>query len=149
MTGADADAAAARRIRESFARQSLMRSFEAEIMEVSAGLCRISAPILPTARQQHGVGHAGLTFALGDTAAGYAALTLMPDDREVMTVEFKINLMAPAAGDRLEAVGEVIKAGRRLSVVRAEVRAISEGRETTAAVMQGTMIAVDPPENAT
>lgn len=134
-----------RRIRESFARQSLMRSFGAEVIEVAPGLCRIGAPIPDWARQQHGAGHAGLTFALGDTAAGYAALTLMPGGREVMTAEIKVNLMNPALGDRLEATGEVVKSGRRLSVVRARIDAVRDGTATAIAVMQGTMIAVDPP----
>ena len=134
-----------RRIRESFARQSLMRSFDADLLEVAPGRCRIGAPIPDWARQQHGAGHAGLTFALGDTAAGYAALSLMPEGREVMTAEIKINLMAPALGDRLEATGEVVKSGRRLTVIRAQIDAMRDDAATTIAVMQGTMIAVDPP----
>jgi uncharacterized protein (TIGR00369 family) len=95
-------------------------------------------------RQQHGAGHAGLTFALADTAAGYAALTLMPPGREVMTVEAKINLLAPALGDRLIARGRVLRAGRRLVVVTAEVAAVAAGQETMIALLQGTMIPVDP-----
>lgn len=134
----------AERIRESFARQSLMATFGAEVEAVSPGRCRITAPILPLARQQHGVGHAGLTFALGDSAAGYAALTLLPEGQEVMTAEIKINLLAPAAGERLEATGEVVKAGKRLIVVRAEVEAITGGQRKTVAILQGTMISVAP-----
>lgn len=132
------------RIRASFAQQSLMRSFGASVAEVAPGRVVLEAPISPGALQQHGAGHAGLTFALADTAAGYAALTLMPEGREVMTVEAKINLMAPCLGDRLVARGEVAKAGRRLTVCRAEVLAIRDGRETCIALMQATMIPVDP-----
>jgi uncharacterized protein (TIGR00369 family) len=128
----------------SFAKQSLMATFGAEITALSPGKVEITAPILPLAHQQHGVGHAGLTFALADTAAGYAALSMMEDGREVMTVEAKINLLAPARGENLIARGEVIRAGRRLTIVRADVFAQENGNETCVAVLQGTMIAVDP-----
>jgi len=131
-------------IRESFAAQTLMQTFGAEIAELGQGHAVIVAPILPGARQQQGFGHAGLTFALGDTAAGYAALGLMPEGMEVLTVEMKINLMAPAAGRRLIATGKVEKAGRRLSVVSAEVVAEGDdGRHRKVALLQGTMIPVD------
>jgi uncharacterized protein (TIGR00369 family) len=132
------------RVCESFARQSFMQTAGAEIVEATPGRCRIVAPIAPGLRQQHGVGHAGLTFALGDTAAGYAALSLMPEGSEVMTVEMKINLLAPAMGERLVATGEVLRAGRRLLVVRAEVAAERDGASTPVAVLLGTMIPVDP-----
>jgi uncharacterized protein (TIGR00369 family) len=85
-----------------------------------------------------------VAFTLGDSAAGYAALTLMPPEVEVMTVEMKVNLLSPAVGDSLEAIGEVVRAGRRLSVVRAEVFALSGAGRKTVAVLQGTMIPVDP-----
>lgn len=130
------------RIRQSFARQSLMVTLGATLAALAPGRCEIEAPILPGARQQHGVGHAGLTFSLGDTAAGYAALSLMPPDREVLTAEIKINLLAPAVGDRLIARGEAVKTGRRLSVVRAEVFAETDGKETLIALLQGTMVPV-------
>jgi uncharacterized protein (TIGR00369 family) len=132
------------RVYDSFAKQALMATFAAEITDLSAGKVEITAPILPLAHQQHGVGHAGLTFALADTAGGYAALTLFPEGREVMTVEAKINLLAPARGEKLIARGEVLRAGRRLTVVRADVFALDQGKETCIAVLQGTMIAVDP-----
>lgn len=132
------------RIHDSFAKQSLMATFAAEITDLSAGKVEITAPILPLAHQQHGVGHAGLTFALADTAGGYAALTLFPQGQEVMTVEAKINLLAPARGEKLIARGEVVRTGRRLTVVRADVFALENGTETCIAVLQGTMIAVNP-----
>lgn len=132
------------RIRTSFARQSLMATFGAEVLSVADGAVVLVAPLTPAVRQQHGAGHAGLTFALADTAAGYAALTLMPEGREVMTVEAKINLLAPALGDRLVARGHVLRAGRRLVVVTAEVSAVAGDAEVVVAVLQGTMIPVDP-----
>jgi len=132
------------RIYESFAKQALMATFGAKITALSPGQIELTAPILPLAHQQHGVGHAGLTFALADTAGGYAALSLMEEGREVMTVEAKINLLAPARGEKLIARANVVRAGRRLTVVRAEVFAVENGTETCIAALQGTMIAVDP-----
>lgn len=137
--------AQARGIADSFASQTMMQSLGARIIALAPGRCEIEAPLLPTYRQQHGAGHAGATFALGDTAAGYAALGTMPAGREVMTAEMKINLLAPAAGERLVAVGEVMRAGRRLVVVRAEVFALTDdGTRRTIALLQGTMVPVDP-----
>lgn len=133
------------RIRESFARQTMLATLKATLDEVSEGRCVISAPLLPEMRQQHGAGHAGATFTLVDTAAGYAALTLIPPGAEVMTAEMKINLLSPASGERLIATGEVVRAGRRLIVVRGEVVAEEAGRSRTIAIVQGTMIPVDPP----
>lgn len=138
------DAAIAAKVRESFARQRLMITFGAALAEVARGRVVIASPIPDLACQQHGYGHAGLTFALGDTAAGYAALTLMPPAAEVLTVEMKINLLAPAAGARLIATGRVAKAGRRLTVVAAEVEAETNGTRRTIALLQGTMLPVDP-----
>ncbi|MGY6410002.1 MAG: PaaI family thioesterase [Alkalilacustris sp.] len=138
-----ADAATRARIADSFARQSLMASLRAELIEIAPGRVRIAAPLLPEFRQQHGAGHAGVTFALGDSAAGYAALTRIPEGREVMTVEMKINLLSPATGTRLIATGEVLRPGRRLLIVRAQVHAERDGAEVQIAEMLGTMIPVD------
>jgi uncharacterized protein (TIGR00369 family) len=129
-------------IAASFAAQGLMRTFSATLGPLAHGRVAVSAPIGAAVSQQHGHAHAGLTFALGDSAAGYAALSVMPDGAEVLTVEMKINLLAPAAGDRLVATGEVVKAGRRLIVVRAEVVAEADGESRTVAILQGTMIPV-------
>lgn len=128
---------------DSFARQGLMQTLGAQMRSCDAGLCVIEAPILAGATQQHGAGHAGLTFAIADSAAGYAALSLMDEDREVMTAEAKINLISPATGDRLIARGRVIKAGRRLTVVTAEVLAMTGTTERLVALFQGTMVPVD------
>ena len=140
----DANDALVGRIRSSFDRQSLMATLGARLVRVAPGLCVIEAPIAPHVLQQHGAAHAALAFALGDSASGYAALTQMPEDAEVMTVEMKINLMAPAFGDRIEAIGRVMRAGRRLSVVTAEVFALSGAQRKSIALLQGTMIPVDP-----
>ena len=136
------DDTARTRIYDSFAAQSMMQTLGAELLEVSEGLVRISAPILPGMRQQQGFGHAGLTFSIGDSAAGYAALTMLPLDREVVTAEIKINLLAPARGDRLVATGRVIKPGKRLCVVTSEVHAEMDGASTLIAILQGTMVPV-------
>jgi uncharacterized protein (TIGR00369 family) len=130
------------RIRDSFARQAMMTTLGAELSDIREGRVVITAPILPTSTQQQGFGHAGLTFSIGDSAAGYSALTMMPAGQEVLTTEMKINLLAPAKGDFLRATGKVIKAGKRLVVVTAEVEAIVGDQATTIAILQGTMVPV-------
>ena len=131
------------RIRDSFARQSMMQTLGATLTGIAEGRVEITAPILETSRQQQGVAHAGLTFAIGDSAAGYSALTLIPEGMEVMTTEMKINLLAPGAGDTLVARGRVIKPGRRLMVVQSDIFAVTDGAERHIAMMVGTMIPVD------
>ncbi|MFO7920342.1 MAG: PaaI family thioesterase, partial [Nioella sp.] len=111
------------RIRESFAAQSMMATLGASLAELGPGTARIESPILPGSLQQHGYAHAGLTFSIGDSAAGYAALGVLPEGAEVLTTEMKIHLLAPARGDRLIARGRVIKPGRRLVIVQADVHA--------------------------
>ena len=136
------DDAARARIHTSFAAQSMMATFGATLVTVEAEHVVITAPILPGSLQQQGFGHAGLTFSIGDSAAGYAALTTLALDSEVVTAELKINLLAPARGDLLRATGKVIKPGRRLVVVGAEIHAIKGGEETLIAILQGTMVPV-------
>ncbi|WBU52736.1 PaaI family thioesterase [Paracoccus sp. SCSIO 75233] len=130
------------RIRESFGKQTMMQTLGAELLSVDQGRVVIAAAILPTSLQQHGAGHAGLAFSIGDSAAGYSALTVMEAGHEVMTVEMKINLMAPAIGDRLVAEGRVIRAGRRIVVVAADVFAEKDSARKHVAMLQGTMIPV-------
>ncbi len=132
----------AQKIRDSFARQTMMTTFGADILSITPGAVTLVAPILPGALQQQGFGHAALTFALGDSAAGYAALSLAPPGHEVLTTEMKINLIAPAAGNRLVATGRVVKAGRRLIVVTAEVEAETDGKRKLIAILQGSMMPV-------
>ncbi|WP_299911585.1 PaaI family thioesterase [uncultured Paracoccus sp.] len=132
----------AAKVRASFGRQTMMQTLGAEMTEIGPGRIIITAPILPTVLQQQGAGHAGLTFSIGDSAAGFAALTLMPAEAEVMTVEMKLNLMSPAIGERLVAEGRVIRPGRRIMVVAADVWAETGGARKHVAMLQGTMIPV-------
>ncbi|QGX97528.1 PaaI family thioesterase [Roseovarius faecimaris] len=132
------------KIRRSFAAQSLMESLGARLETVNCGEITISAPIREGNLQQHGYAHAGVTFAIGDSAAGYAALSMMPDDHEVLTTEMKINLLAPGKGTQLVARGRVIKPGRRLVVVQADIYAVDDGQETHVALMTGTMMPMAP-----
>lgn len=130
------------RVRASFAAQTMMTTLGATLTEVAPGVVRITSTIPPGARQQHGVGHAGLTFSIGDSAAGYAALSLMDAGHEVVTAEMKINLMAPAAGAELVAEGRVLRPGHRLMTVEANVWAIDRGKRSHIAVMTGTMVPI-------
>ncbi|MET4101308.1 uncharacterized protein (TIGR00369 family) [Roseovarius sp. MBR-78] len=130
----------AARVCDSFAAQAMMATLGARLVEVASGRVRIEAPILPGSRQQHGFAHAALSFAIGDSAAGYAALSVMPEGHEVLTTEMKIHLLAPAKGDLLVATGRVIRAGRRLVIVQADVHALEGGRESHVALLTGTMI---------
>ncbi|WP_299788110.1 PaaI family thioesterase [uncultured Marivita sp.] len=131
------------RIQASFDRQSMMATLGAQLIQAGDGSATITAPILPGAMQQQGFGHAGLTFSIGDSAAGYAALTLIPVHQEVVTAEIKINLLAPAKGDRLIARGRVVKPGRRLIVVASDVYAETDRTERHVACLMGTMMPVD------
>lgn len=133
------------KIQTSFAAQSLMQTLGATLVSAAPGETAISAPLAKGNLQQHGFAHAGLTFAIGDSAAGYAALTMMPEDHEVLTAEMKINLLAPGKGDHLIARGRVIKPGRRLVVVQSDVFAVQDEVETHIALMTGTMMPVAVP----
>jgi uncharacterized protein (TIGR00369 family) len=128
------------RIRESFRRQGLMATLGAEMASVAPGAVTIMLPVTPAVSQQHGFVHAGAVAAIADSAAGYAALTLMPEGAGVLTAEFKINLVAPAAGERLLARGKVIKAGRTLTLAMTEVHAVTDGREKLCAVLTATLM---------
>ena len=130
------------RITRSFESQSMMKTLGARIHKVEKGKVIIEAPLLPSALQQQGYGHAGLTFSIGDSAAGYSALTMLPDDQEVMTAEIKINLLAPSDGELLRAEGKVVKPGKRLVVVTTEIYDIKDGQTKLIAIMQGTMVPV-------
>lgn len=109
------------RVRASFARQSLMTTLNAELLDVAPGRCTIRSTYREGLGQQHGFFHAGVASAIGDSACGYAAYTLFPADTDVLTAEFKINLLAPAKGRELVATAEVIRTGRRLSVCLARI----------------------------
>jgi uncharacterized protein (TIGR00369 family) len=128
------------RVRSSFARQGAMRLMGAAIDEVAPGYCAISLTPRPDLSQQHGYVHAGVVSAIVDSAGGYAGFTLFPEDSSVLTVEFKLNLLAPAAGERLIAEGFVVKPGRRLAITRGEVHAVRGGERTLVALMQQTLM---------
>lgn len=133
------------RVRDSFAKQGLMRHLGATLEEVRKGEVRIRLPFRPELTQQHGFFHAGGTSAIADTAGGYAGLTVFPRGSAVLTVEFKLNLMAPAKGEALLAIGRVLKAGRTLTVCQLEVIAEQADKLVNVAVGQQTLICLNEP----
>jgi uncharacterized protein (TIGR00369 family) len=140
------DPATEARVRASFGRQTMLATLGAEIVEVDAGRVVLEMPSDPRFTQQFGYTHAGAVTTLVDTACGYAALTRMAVDREVLTVDFTTNFLAPAAGGRFRATATVLRAGRTIVVTRGEVHALSDGAEPRlVAAMQATMMAVAPP----
>ncbi len=146
----DIDGAAVReRIQASFAKQGLMATLGASLVNVAPGRVEISIRPVPAISQQHGFVHAGAVSAIADTAAGYAALSLMPPERGVLTTEFKINLVAPAAGDLIVARGKVVKAGRTLTLAQTEVFAITGGHEKLIALLTATMMAIEGRDGVT
>ena len=134
------DAAIVARVRASFARQGAMTTIGAEITHITAGRVVIQVPIEQRLSQQDGYLHAGIVVTALDSACGYAALTLMPDDAEVLTVEFKANLLAPASGQGLVAEGAVIRAGRTLTVCRGDAFAEEGTDRVHVATMLATMV---------
>ncbi len=143
MTDAPLDQAAEKRIMQSFAAQGLMTALGARLGRISSGEVQIFLPMSDRVTQQHGYFHAGATSAIADSAGGYATLTLFDDSSEVLTVEYKINLVAPARGEELEAVGTVLKFGRTLTICRLDVFAHSENTRTLVAAGQQTIIRID------
>ncbi|NNM72849.1 PaaI family thioesterase [Enterovirga aerilata] len=130
------------RVRSSFARQGLMETLGATLVRVAPGAVEIALRPGPGVSQQHGFVHAGAISAIADSAAGYAALSLMPAGTGVLTTEFKINLLAPAAGERIVARGRVVKAGRTLTLAQSEVFAETAGQEKLIALLTATLMAV-------
>ncbi|MGW7680500.1 PaaI family thioesterase [Kribbella sp. NPDC054772] len=131
------------RVQASFDRQGLMEHLGARISHIAPGEVHIVLPSRPEVTQQHGYFHAGATSSIADSAGGYAAFTLFPAGTTVLTVEFKINLLAPAEGERLEAVGTVIKPGRTLTICRLDVFGVVAERRTLVAVGQQTLMQVE------
>jgi uncharacterized protein (TIGR00369 family) len=127
-------------VRGSFARQKVMTLIGAEMGALSPGHCEIRLPFRDDLTQQNGYFHAGITSTIVDSAGGYAGYTLMPAGSDVLTVEFKLNLLAPADGEFLVAEGQVLKSGRNLIIARGEVYAIRNGRATHCATMQQTLM---------
>jgi len=131
----------AEEIKRSFTRQTIMNLIGAELSRVEPGIVEITLPYRADLAQQHGYLHAGIVTTIADSACGYAAYSLMPPNSEVLSVEFKVNLLRPAKGEKFLAVAEVIKAGKTLTVVRADVFAVDhEEKRELVATMLGTMM---------
>lgn len=130
------------RTRESFARQAAMRTLGASLAVVKPGQVEITLPWAEPLTQQHGFLHAGMVATALDSACGYAGFTLMPVEAAVLTIEFKINLLAPAQGERFRMVGTVVKPGRTVTVCEGHAYAIDGGREKLIATMGCTLMAV-------
>lgn len=135
----DADA----RVRDSFGRQSIMTTIGASVHAVRRGEVEIVLPFADHILQQHGFIHAGAVATIADSACGYAALSVMPADAAVLTTEFKINLLSPAKGERLRAIGRVVRAGKKLVITMGEVFAEEGGGSKQVALITATMMVVD------
>ena len=132
------------RIAQSFANQTMIQTLGATLVSAEPGCVVIEAPVGRAFLQQMGHAHAGFVFALGDATAGHAALSVVAPEVKVVTAEMKINYLAPATGDRLRATGRVIRPGRRLIVVTAEVHSLKDGTETLTAMLQGSIVPIAP-----
>lgn len=128
-----------RQSRESFDAQGLMRHFGATMVEAADGRCEIEVPIGEHLTQQNGFFHGGVVAAIADAACGHAAFSLAPEMANILTVEFKLNLVAPAKGERLRAKAEVLRQGRSISTVRARVEVLDAGEWTHCGEMLATM----------
>jgi len=127
------------RVRTGFEKQGFMSTIGAKIIEVQPGFCRIHLPFSQRVAQQHGFFHGGVISALADNAAGFAGYSLMNVDEQPLSVEFKINFLAPANGEKLEARGKVIRSGRRLKHVNVEIFSLQNGSETLVAIALATI----------
>lgn len=128
------------RVRASFARQGAMALIGARLLDLREGYCALALTPRPDVSQQHGYVHAGILATLVDSAGGYAGYSVFPEDSSVLTVEFKLNLLAPAQGDEIVAEGFVVKSGRTLTVTRGEVHAMRGGARKLVAIMQQTLM---------
>lgn len=128
------------RVRQDFARQSVMDFIGARMTRVEPGLVEIELPFRPELRQQHGFFHAGILSTIADSAGGYAGFTLMPPRTEVLTVEYKMNLLSPAKGELALARGRVVRAGRTLTVCELDVQVVNGGRSKSCAHGLQTLI---------
>jgi uncharacterized protein (TIGR00369 family) len=132
----------AARVRDSFARQPMMAHIGAELVTIEPGYCEIHLPYRRELTQQHGYVHGGVLATIIDSAAGYAAFSLMPADASILTVEYKLNILRPGEGERMIARGRVIKSGRSLSVVNADAYAVKGGVETLCVTSIHTLLAL-------
>jgi len=128
------------RVRGSFARQQVMRFLGASLGDVAPGYCEIRLPYRPELSQQHGYFHGGIVGTIADSAAGYAGYTLMASDSSVLTVEYKLNLMAPADGELLTARGRVLRPGKNLVITQADVLVGKQGDEKQCGVLLQTLM---------
>lgn len=140
MTNHAHDPEFADRVRASFAKQHAMDLIHATLPVVEPGLTEIHLPHWAGVEQQHGFVHGGVVGMIADSAAGYAAMTLVSASTSVLTVEYKMNLVAPADGEKLIARGKVVRPGRTLVVTQAEVFAVKDGKEKLCALMQQTIM---------
>jgi uncharacterized protein (TIGR00369 family) len=136
-------AAIERRVRESFAKQSFMATIGATVSAVRKGEVEIVLPFSAGNTQQHGFVHGGVVASIADSACGYAALTAMPADSAVLSVEFKINFLSPAKGEKLRAHGRVVRAGKKLVVSAADVFSVEGAREKQVAFVTATMMVME------
>jgi uncharacterized protein (TIGR00369 family) len=130
------------RIRISFGKQDVMKTIGAELVKVMPGEVHIDFSYKESLTQQNGYIHAGIVTSVVDNACGYAAYTLMPAESDVLTIEYKVNFMSPAKGDRFKGIGRVVKPGRTVTVCSGDVIAVDEGKEKIIATMLATMISV-------
>lgn len=131
------------RVRANFARQQVMKLIGAQMLRVEPGLCEIEIPSRADLTQQDGFMHAGIVTTVLDTCCGYSAYTLMPADSRVLSVEFKVNLLAPAKGDVIRAIAQVKRAGRTLTVCSADAFA----GDAICATMLATIMCLEPQKN--
>lgn len=136
------DAAYADRVRASFALQGAMATLGASLVSIDPGRVVLELPWAAGLSQQHGFLHAGMVATALDSACGYAGFTLMPAGAGVLTIEFKINLLAPAKGQRFRMVGQVIKSGRTITVTEGRAYAIADGREKLIATLGATLMTI-------
>ncbi|WP_395055520.1 PaaI family thioesterase [Polaromonas sp.] len=136
------DGGYAARVRDSFALQGAMGTLGASLAEIAPGRVVIELPWAAGLSQQHGFLHAGMVATALDSACGYAGFTLMPEGAGVLTIEFKINLLAPAKGQRFRMVGQVIKPGRNITVTEGRAYAIDGGREKLIATLGATLMTI-------
>jgi uncharacterized protein (TIGR00369 family) len=130
------------RVRSSFDRQGAMKTIGAKLTRIMPGEVHIDLPFSHALTQQHGYIHAGIITTIVDTACGYAAYTLMPAHSQVLSVEYKVNFLSPAKGEKIVGIGKVVKAGRSITVCQGEVWACDNGQKNLVAVMQATMITI-------
>ena len=128
------------RVRGSFQRQGAMHTMGARLVQIAPGAVDIEMDWAPGLTQQHGFLHAGMVSTALDSACGYAGLTQMPEGAAVLTIEFKINLLAPAKGQHFRMEGRVIKPGRTITVTEGKAFAIDEGKEKLIATMSCTLM---------